>query len=124
MLVLALATGVMALEAPVLPWKLFSEQAKDGVGVNMTSCKAGQEVLIARFETKTDAYATFYGVESQMYVLLYFKGNIAGAQADAVGVGKVNMDQHDSIPELKWMSVEQAKLLYPTMCSVLFPETV
>jgi len=106
-----------------LPWKLFSEQAKDAVRSEMVQCSANQEVFTARFERDGDAYRTFYGVESNGYLVMYYKGNVPEAMPDEVGVGKVDPAKHDEIPALKWMSVDEAKSRYPSLCNALFPES-
>lgn len=120
LLVLTATTCVFANHQ--LPWKTFSEQAKDGVSADMGQCAADKEFFTARFERDGDAYRTFYGVESNMYVVIYYKGNIEGALADEVGIGKVDSAKHDDIPELTWMSVDAARARYPSVCVALFPE--
>ena len=122
-LVLALSTSVAAVQGPTLPWKLFSEQAKDGVEANMTMCGPQKEVLVARFVAGGDAYMSFWGVESGQYVILYYKGNVAGAPPDAVGFGKVDPAKHDSIPTLRWLTLDEAKSKFPSLCDALYPQT-
>jgi hypothetical protein len=88
----------------------------------MGQCAADKEYFTARFERDGDAYRTFYGVESDMYVVIYYKGNVPDAMADEVGIGKVDKAKHDDIPALKWLSLDEAKAAYPSLCDALFPE--
>lgn len=120
LLVLAVTTGAVA--GPTLPWKTFSEQAKDAVNTDLGSCGPDAEVFTVYFLSGDNAYRSFYGVSSNRYVLLVYTGNKEGAQPDAVGIGAVDPAKHDEIPPMEWITVEQAKVRYPSLCDALFPE--
>lgn len=119
LLVLAVATSSMA--AAKLPWKTFSEQAKDGVSADLGTCGADQEFFTAYFVSGDDAYRSFYGVSSNRYILLVYVGNKDGAPPDRVGLGAVDPAKHDDIPPLEWITLEQAKVRYPSLCDALYP---
>lgn len=113
-----------AFGSHTLPWTKFSEQSKDAVMIDATSCGPDKGVMVIRFVVKEDAYLSFYGDESHQYVLLYYKGNVDGAGADEVGIGTLDPANHDTIPNLTWYTLEQAKALFPALCDALYPARV
>lgn len=118
LLVLAVATSSMA--AAKLPWKTFSEQAKDAVSSDLGACGVDKEFFTAYFVAGDDAYRSFYGVSSNRYILLVYTGNKDGAPPDRIGLGAVDPAKHDEIPPMEWITLEQAKVRYPGVCDALY----
>lgn len=107
-----------------LPWKTFSEAAKDGKISGMGACRTGDtteiEVLATRLEhqegARTDAYMYWYEFESGRIVFVVYVGNVDGATPDAVGFGTVDLKTpgaHDTIPSIRWEKFDPAKHITP-----------
>ena len=106
-----------------LPWKTFSEQAKDAVAAAFASCPGGREVFVAYFERDGWLYQSFFATETGVYILvIYPAGARAGAMPIALGVGKVDMETpgaHDRLPELRWEPFNPE--VHRNPCDILYP---
>ena len=110
--------GSQSSLAVELPWKTFSAAAEqDGRGGSLAACSNEDEVFISRLEHKQgsveDAYMYFFSPRTQRIMWFVFVGNVDGASADAIGVGKMDPDLNDVIPELIWVSLSEAKARWP-----------
>ena len=125
-LLAAIVIGVLIpcfASAAVLPWKTFSEQAKDATGSSFAGCATStgiKEVFRASFRKDGNGYMTYFGVDTRRYVVMVYPNVTEGALPSEVGIGVVDPEQHDTIPALSWKPYETGAI---DVCSQLFPET-
>ena len=118
-----LALTLTSCSSSALPWKTFSESAKDvktagTAGICVTDGEM-VEVLGARLENGGNAYKYF--TDGKTVVFLVFVGNKPDAAPDYVLYGTVDPAKHDEIPSLTKLSIEEAKAKYPSLCDLFNP---